>query len=149
MPGERGGLDVEPVSGGGPVTHDLTQYPIHLGTGATATAEPCFTGAMEWYADYAVRHAADGAEGRLVTLFGFSESWTSWEMHPHGDEVVVCLRGAMTLHQEAPDGTIKTITLAENGYAINAPGVWHTADVSGDTTALFITAGLGTQVRAR
>jgi hypothetical protein len=34
-------------------------------------------------------------------------------------------------------------------YAINEPGTWHTADVTGETTALFITAGLGTQHRPR
>ena len=34
-------------------------------------------------------------------------------------------------------------------YAINAPGVWHTADVTGEATALFITAGKGTEHRPR
>ena len=31
----------------------------------------------------------------------------------------------------------------------NAPGVWHTADVQGRATALFITAGEGTKQRTR
>jgi hypothetical protein len=31
----------------------------------------------------------------------------------------------------------------------NPPGWWHTADVTGSATALFITAGLGTEHRAR
>ena len=34
-------------------------------------------------------------------------------------------------------------------YAIDDPGVWHTADVEGRATALFITAGIGTQHRER
>ena len=34
-------------------------------------------------------------------------------------------------------------------YAINPPGVWHTADVESEATALFITAGLGTELRPR
>ena len=34
-------------------------------------------------------------------------------------------------------------------YVINAPGVWHTADVEGSATALFITAGAGTEHRPR
>jgi len=60
---------------------------------------------MAWYADYSARHAADGADGRLVSLHSFSESWTSWEMHPLGAEVVLCTAGMITLIQERPDGT--------------------------------------------
>jgi len=41
------------------------------------------------------------------------------------------------------------VLLNAGQYAINAPGVWHTADVSGKATALFITAGMGTQHRPR
>jgi hypothetical protein len=40
-------------------------------------------------------------------------------VHPWGDELVLCVE----------------------------PGVWHTADVAGPATALFITAGLGTELR--
>ena len=29
------------------------------------------------------------------------------------------------------------------------PGVWHTADIEGTATALFITAGLGTEHKPR
>jgi quercetin dioxygenase-like cupin family protein len=65
-----------------------------------------------------------------------------------GDEVVVCLSGTMTLHQELTDGAA-TVVLGAGDYAINAPGVWHTADVTGEVTALFITAGMGTQHRPR
>ncbi|MEO0715324.1 MAG: cupin, partial [Pseudomonadota bacterium] len=64
-------------------------------------------------------------------------------------EVVLCLSGEMTLIQEHPDGQTETVTLKANEYAINPPGTWHTADVSGTATALFITAGLGTQHRPR
>ena len=35
----------------------------------------------------------------------------------------------MVLHQEAPDGTERTVTLEAGQYAINEPGVWHTADI--------------------
>lgn len=81
----------------------LLTTPLHLGLGARAEVQPDFTG-MAWYADYSDRTAADGAEGRLVTMSRFTESWTSWEMHPAGDEVVICLSGEMTLHQELADG---------------------------------------------
>lgn len=127
----------------------LFTTPIHLGLGARAEVQPDFTG-MAWYADYAARTAADGAEGRMVSLYRFTESWDSWEMHPAGEEVVLCVAGSMVLHQEHPDGAVETVTLGPGDYAINPRGVWHTADVaSGEATALFITSGLGTEHRPR
>ena len=128
--------------------HDLRTHPVHLGLGAVAEAQPAFTG-MEWYAAYSTRTAADGAEGRLVSMYDFAESWDSWEMHPAGDELVVCLSGAITLHQELADGGARTVHLGPGEYAINPPGAWHTADVDGPATALFITAGEGTRHRPR
>ena len=50
------------------------------------------------------RHADDLDEGRLVAMYRFEEPWTSWEVHPAGDEVVCCIQGQMTLHQELPNG---------------------------------------------
>jgi quercetin dioxygenase-like cupin family protein len=128
---------------------DLSVHPIHLGLGATAVVEPEFTGDMSWYGAYVERHRADAAEGRLVTVHSFDESWTSWEMHPVGAEVVLCLSGTMTLHQEHADGARSTVVLAPGQYAINPPGTWHTADVESTASALFITAGEGTQHRPR
>lgn len=127
---------------------NLFTHPIHIGLGATAISEPVFTG-MEWYAGYVERHSADVPEGRLVSMHRFTEDWTSWEMHPAGDEVVICISGGMTLHQELVDGTRQTATLEPGDYVINPPGCWHTADVTGEATALFITAGWGTEHRAR
>ena len=128
--------------------HNLSAHFIHLGLGATAVPQPEFDG-MAWYEAYGARHDSDGAEGRLVSLYTFSESWDSWEMHPLGDEVVLCTAGRMTLHQEMADGSKATVTIGPGEYAINPLGAWHTADVEGEATALFITAGEGTQHRPR
>jgi quercetin dioxygenase-like cupin family protein len=125
----------------------LERFPLHLGLGARAVAQPEFTG-MEWYTAYVDRHAADGSEGRLVSLYSFSENWTSWERHPAGDEAVICTAGEIILIQELPDGPQK-VTLRAGDYAINPRGVWHTADVAEQATALFITAGVGTEHRPR
>lgn len=130
----------------GPI--DLARTPLHLGLGASAVVEPEFTG-MEWYEGYVARHSADGAEGRLVSFYTFTESWDSWECHPAGAEVVACTAGRITLHQEFPDGHVESTTLGPGQAVINPPGVWHTADVAGEATALFITAGLGTMHRPR
>lgn len=112
--------------------HSLYTHPIHLGLGATATAQPEFTG-MEWYDAHSERHAVDGREGRRVSLY----------------RVVACLEGAMTLHQELPDGTRTTVELGPGDYAINPAGAWHTADIDGSALALFITPGEGTENRPR
>ena len=128
---------------------DLARYPLHLGLGASAVPQPEFAGGMEWYADYERRNAADDAEGRLVALHSFDENWTSWEMHPVGSEVVLCIAGSITLIQESEAGSQSSVTIGAGEYAINPPGIWHTADVAGEATAVFITAGKGTQHRPR
>ena len=127
----------------------MSLHPIHLGLGASAVIEPEFSGSMDWYVGYIERHQADGIEGRLVSLSTFTGPWTAWEMHPHGDEVVLCVSGSITLHQEQPDGSRHTVDLQPGEYAINARGTWHTADVSSAATVVFVTAGVGTEHRAR
>jgi mannose-6-phosphate isomerase-like protein (cupin superfamily) len=126
----------------------LYDYPIHLGMGARAVVEPQFTG-PEWYERYGERHADDLDEGRLVSLFRFEEPWTSWEMHPAGDEVVCVVQGHMTLHQELADGSTCSHDLGPGEYAINPRGAWHTADADEPVVALFITAGKDTTHRSR
>jgi len=127
---------------------ELRRFPIHLGRGGAIRHLPEFTGAPAWYEEYGAAVAGDGADGRLVSLHSFSAPWDSWEMHPSGEELVVCVRGRITLHQERDGGT-STVDLEEGDAVVNPPGIWHTADVAGSATALFITAGLGTQVRPR
>ena len=129
---------------------DISTFPVHLGLGATAETEPEFTGEMEWYGGYIERHGGDGPEARLVTMHSFAASWDVWEMHPVGAEVVLCVDGSITLIQEI-DGDDVPTTLTRGEYAINPPGVWHTADVEpGDEPrVLFITAGEGTEHRPR
>ena len=47
----------------------LFDFPIHLGLGASAVAEPQFTG-MDWYDAIRERHGDDLDEGRLVASIG-------------------------------------------------------------------------------
>jgi quercetin dioxygenase-like cupin family protein len=61
----------------------------------------------------------------------------------------LCTAGTMTLHQEKADGSTQSLHLGPGDYAINEPGTWHSADVVGEATVLFITAGAGTQHRPR
>jgi mannose-6-phosphate isomerase-like protein (cupin superfamily) len=132
--------------------HNLETHPIHLGKGATAVPQPEFPRderAMQWYMDYGARHADDGTEARLVAIYHFTEDWAGWEVHPNGAEVVVCLEGTIELIQELADGSHASTLLNPGEYAINPPGVWHTANVRGEAKGLFITAGVGTKGRPR
>jgi quercetin dioxygenase-like cupin family protein len=130
------------------LANSLYTHPIHLGRGGTAVPQPEFDG-VEWYEAYAARTDGDGEDGRLVGLHRFEGSWDSWEMHPVGAEVVLCLEGRMTLHQEHADGSTDVVTLGPGEYAINPPGTWHTADIEGRALGLFITSGSGTEHRPR
>jgi uncharacterized cupin superfamily protein len=123
---------------------------VHLGLGATTVPLPTHTGGMEWYAEYGKTHGNDGVDGRLVSMHTFNDSWDTWEMHPRGSELVLCVNGSVSLTQEAVDGTTSTVTISAGQAVVNAPGVWHTADiVDGPTTVVFITAGEGTEMRDR
>ena len=93
-------------------------------------------------------HAEDGNEGRLVSYHTFSSSWDTWEMHPNGTEIVLCVAGTLVLTQESPHGTTGPVTLTAGDGLVNRPGGWHTADVPDDSaTVVFITSGIGTQIR--
>ena len=127
---------------------DLTTTPIHLGLGATAAPVRGFAWTAEAIAAYTEATAADGADGRLVVAGESTEAWGTWERHPVGDEVVICLRGAMTLLQEI-DADVVGVDLTPGHAAINPRGVWHTADVAEPSLYLTITPGQGTEHRPR
>lgn len=127
---------------------DLQRFPVHLGLGARVARLPEMTGEMSWFEAYAQAHGGDGAEGRLVSIFSFSEPWSTWEVHPEGEELVLCLEGCITLHQEVDGGT-RTVRLEPGQAVVNPQGVWHTADTDGPARALFVTAGKGTDHRPR
>jgi mannose-6-phosphate isomerase-like protein (cupin superfamily) len=126
----------------------LSRFPAHLGLGARVERLAAFDGTPGWYERYGADHADDGDEGRLVSLHTFDAPWDSWEMHPYGDELVCCVEGSMTLHQEI-DGAVTSVTLGRGDAIVNPPGAWHTADIDRTATAFFITAGRGTEVRPR
>ena len=85
--------------------HEIGERPIHLGPGASAAVEPPLNGSPDWYEHYEARHAIDGIEGRLVSMYTCKTSRAAWEMHPLGSEVMPRTGGRMALHQEHADGT--------------------------------------------
>lgn len=83
----------------------------------------------------------------LVTVHDYNGPWPMWEMHPHGDEVVCLLRGALDFILEEPAGP-RTVALRQPGQFVLVPcGHWHTARALQPSLLLFITAGEGTQHR--
>jgi quercetin dioxygenase-like cupin family protein len=126
----------------------LETHPVHLGLGAKVIPQEQFTGGLEWYERYEARTKTDGVEGRLVSMHRYAESWESWEVHPLGEELVVCTEGTIELLQEI-DGQIRSAVLHEGEAVVNPPGVWHTANVDGGAVVLIITAGIGTKNRPR
>ena len=128
----------------------LERYPLHLAANGRALELDRFTGEPAWYASYEQECAIDGAAGRLVSWHSFDSSWDMWEMHPGGDEIVLCVDGAVELVQEV-DGHLPTTRLNAGQWAVNKAGTWHTANLDQGATAtcVFITSGLGTQHRSR
>ncbi|MEM7139495.1 MAG: cupin domain-containing protein [Actinomycetota bacterium] len=128
----------------GEVFH-ISDNPVYLGAGGRTEVLPSF--GMD-AAPYAQRNAEDGGGGRLMAVYTFTEDWDIWEVHHEGDELVMCLDGAMTVHQER-DGEISSVRLTAGQAVINEPGTWHTADIAETATALFVMAGVESDHRPR
>ena len=127
---------------------DLAATPIHLGLGSTARPVDGFAWDPAVLDAYGAAVAGDGAEGRMVMVFAADGSWTKWERHPAGAEVVICLSGRMTVIREV-DGQPDPVELGPHEAMVNPPGVWHTADVHEPGHFMTITPGLGTEHRPR
>jgi len=119
---------------------DLRETYLHLLDGGAASEVPVTP--TFWQE---IQGRADLEEGRMVMRFDFAGDWPTWEVHPHGDEIVVVLAGTMTLHLEG--GPSQTLQAGQG--ALIPRGRWHTADVAEAASALFITPGRGTQNRPR
>jgi len=100
-----------------------------------------------FWTDLASGRFGDLGPGRLASCFAFERDWDSWEVHPAGDELVLLVSGAMDFVLEGAEGH-ETIALRGPGAACIVPrGTWHTARVLEPSTALFVTAGEGTEHR--
>ena len=85
-------------------------------------------------------------ESWLITEFEFNEDWTTWEMHPNGEEIVYLLSGSMDLILDK-DGQQQTIELRKKGLVIIERETWHTAKVFEPSKMFVITFGKDTQVK--
>jgi mannose-6-phosphate isomerase-like protein (cupin superfamily) len=76
--------------------------------------------------------------GRIVAVFDYRSSWTRWERHPVGDELVLVLAGAAVFHLGHAAGD-RTVELGAGDCLLVPPMVWHRAEVTGPTSMLFVT----------
>lgn len=128
----------------------LRTTPVHLGLGSTARPVEGFAWDPEVLRAYGAAVAADGAEGRMVMIFDGDGPGDHWESHPAGDELVVCLSGSATVTRDTDgEGRLDRIVLRPGEATVNPAGIWHVVDMDGPTSILTITAGLGTDHRAR
>lgn len=81
----------------------------------------------------------------LVSSFVFDTDWSTWELHPEGDEIVCLLAGEVTLILDR-NGIEEATHLRDPGAFVIVPkGTWHTARTRVPTKMLFVTPGEGTQ----
>lgn len=80
----------------------------------------------------------------LVQTAEFSEDWSTWEVHPNGDELVYLLHGDVDFALWEK-GKERIITVNTPGDVLIVPrGIWHTARPRALSKLLFITPGEGT-----
>ena len=131
---------------------DLSETPIHLGGGggidSPAVPLPGFGFDGNAFENYIAEHCRPGAPGRLIMVESTPSTWTAWECHPEGDEIVIVLEGKAEFIQEIA-GEERRTAVGPGSTMINPAGVWHTADVEEPVKAIYITPCPGTQHRAR
>ena len=122
----------------GPFTLNLTR--LIMGPDGAVTPKDMSPG---FYAE--LDSEFDGFRGHVLVQDGeFAEAWPTWEVHPHGDEIVYLLSGD-TEFVLREDGDETVLRLNEPGSAVVVPrGCWHTARPLAPTKLLFITPGEGT-----
>lgn len=90
----------------------------------------------------------DGFRGHLLIAWHrFEHDWPTWEIHPHGDEVVCLVSGNVDMVLRC-NGEDVVQRLSQPGEFVIVPGnTWHTARVHAPTMMIFVTPGEGTDNR--
>jgi quercetin dioxygenase-like cupin family protein len=124
-----------------PGPHDLGRVRMILGPRAQATlkvATPTFFEELDAEFDGFARHL-------LICRFDFDKPWSTWEIHPRGDEFVYLLSGDVEFVLWL-DGRERTVRVDNPGrYVVVPRGTWHTARPRAPTSMLFVTPGEGTR----
>jgi mannose-6-phosphate isomerase-like protein (cupin superfamily) len=87
------------------------------------------------------------SDGRILCVSDYSATWTWWERHPTGDELVYLISGDAEFLMETDSGS--SAVALQPGHATVVPtGAWHRAVVRSPSRLLFVTpAPVHTEVR--
>jgi quercetin dioxygenase-like cupin family protein len=77
-------------------------------------------------------------DGRILSVFDYTSTWTWWERHPAGEEYVHVLAGAVVFHVEDETGRRSVELRAGRGLVVPR-GTWHRAEISAPVSMLFLT----------
>lgn len=123
---------------------DIREQFVVLSPDKQASAEPVNA---DLYAR--LNQQYDGFKGHeLLSVHTFQKDWNQWERHPHGDEVVMLLRGKVTFVLRLDAGEVEIQLENVGDTAIVPRGVWHTARTQSISEVLFLTPGEGTEHEA-
>ena len=90
----------------------------------------------------------DGLAGHLlVASHSFDGDWPTWEIHPHGDELVSLVSGDAELILRTDDGEQSIRCSSPGDFVVVLSNTWHTAKVHSPTTMIFVTPGEETENR--
>lgn len=124
--------------------HNLTSTYVDVGPGKRGAAVP--GGPAFWQALMTGQANLQG--DWLMTASTSDGDWPHWEMHPHGEEVVLLVSGSMDFELEV-DGERTTVQLRNPcDYVLVPRGAWHIARNAQAAQLVVLTAGEGTQHRA-
>lgn len=97
-------------------------------------------------------YAASGRFGdvtRLVSRHRLTADWTSWELHPLGDAIILLLDGTIEVNLEGENPS-KSADLEHGGTFARIPrGTWHTVTVRRPSTVLLIAPSAEARQRPR
>jgi uncharacterized cupin superfamily protein len=78
------------------------------------------------------------AEGRILSVFDYTDTWSYWERHPVGDELVYLLAGEVDILLDDGQQT-RSVGLRPGEAAIVPEGTWHRAVIHAPSRLLFVT----------
>ena len=124
-----------------PGPFDLTETRLVMGPHGDATPKaisPAFYAELDAEFDHFAGHV-------LLSEHAFEEHWSSWEMHPKGDEIVYLIEGDVdfVLWTGTDERTLRVDR--PGTYIVVPKGTWHTARPRRPTRMPSLTPGEGTR----
>lgn len=115
---------------------------VHLHAGGATTTAPVTPTFWPDLIAGAEDRVVGASRGRTAADFHPTEC----EMHPHGDEVLCLLKGALDVVLEEPAGD-RAVPLVAGQLFVVPRGVWHRLVLREPADLLFVTPPHGTRLR--